>query len=74
MAGLGDTVAELLSRSRAAALKAENGEAQLRRVIDFGSNPGALRMAAVMLATYPEVFAAGALIAGLPYGAASGVS
>jgi len=27
-------------------------------------------MAAVMLATYPEVFAAGAIIAGLPYGAA----
>ena len=30
-------------------------------------------MAAVMLATYPEVFAAGAIIAGLPYGAASNV-
>jgi len=28
-------------------------------------------MAAVMLATYPEVFAAGAIIAGLPYGAAT---
>ena len=27
-------------------------------------------MAAVMLATYPEIFAAGAVIAGLPYGAA----
>ncbi|GAA4747779.1 PHB depolymerase family esterase [Sphingomonas daechungensis] len=30
-------------------------------------------MAAVMLATYPEVFAAGAVIAGLPYGVASTV-
>lgn len=28
-------------------------------------------MAAVMLATYPEVFAAGAIIAGLPYGSAT---
>ncbi len=31
-------------------------------------------MAAAMLATYPEVFAAGAIIAGLPYGAAGSVS
>lgn len=30
-------------------------------------------MAAAMLATYPELFAAGAIIAGLPYGSASGV-
>jgi poly(3-hydroxybutyrate) depolymerase len=30
-------------------------------------------MASVMLATYPEVFAAGAIIAGLPYGCASDV-
>jgi poly(hydroxyalkanoate) depolymerase family esterase len=30
-------------------------------------------MAAVMLATYPEVFAGGAIIAGLPYGCASNV-
>jgi feruloyl esterase len=30
-------------------------------------------MTAAMLATYPEVFAAGAIIAGLPYGAASNV-
>jgi poly(hydroxyalkanoate) depolymerase family esterase len=30
-------------------------------------------MTSVMLATYPEVFAAGAIIAGLPYGAASNV-
>jgi poly(hydroxyalkanoate) depolymerase family esterase len=31
-------------------------------------------MASVMLATYPEVFAGGAIIAGLPYGCASSVS
>ncbi len=31
-------------------------------------------MTSVMLATYPEVFAGGAIIAGLPYGAASSVS
>lgn len=30
-------------------------------------------MTAVMLATYPELFAAGAIIGGLPYGCASGV-
>src|SRR4051812_10161608 len=29
-------------------------------------------MASVMLATYPEVFAGGAIVAGLPYGSASG--
>ena len=31
-------------------------------------------MAAVMLAAYPDVFAGGAIIAGLPYGCASGVA
>jgi poly(3-hydroxybutyrate) depolymerase len=30
-------------------------------------------MTSVMLATYPEVFAAGAIIAGLPYGPATNV-
>jgi feruloyl esterase len=30
-------------------------------------------MASVMLATYPEVFAGGGIIAGLPYGAATGL-
>ena len=30
-------------------------------------------MTSVMLATYPEVFAAGAIIAGLPYGVATNV-
>ena len=30
-------------------------------------------MTSVMLATYPDVFAAGAIIAGLPYGTATNV-
>ncbi|MDO9707017.1 extracellular catalytic domain type 1 short-chain-length polyhydroxyalkanoate depolymerase [Paracraurococcus lichenis] len=40
-----------------------------RRVFLTGLSAGGA-MASVMLATYPEVFAAGAIIAGLPYGAA----
>jgi poly(hydroxyalkanoate) depolymerase family esterase len=42
------------------------------RVFVTGLSAGGA-MAAAMLATYPEVFAAGAIIAGLPYGVASGV-
>ncbi len=41
-----------------------------RRVFITGLSAGG-GMASVMLATYPEVFAAGAIIAGLPYGIAS---
>jgi poly(hydroxyalkanoate) depolymerase family esterase len=41
-----------------------------RRVFVTGLSAGGA-MTSVMLATYPEVFAAGAIIAGLPHGAAS---
>jgi len=44
-----------------------------RRVFVTGLSAGGA-MTSVMLATYPEVFAAGAIIAGLPYGAASNVA
>jgi poly(hydroxyalkanoate) depolymerase family esterase len=43
-----------------------------KRVFITGLSAGGA-MANVMLATYPEVFAAGAIIAGLPYGVASTV-
>ncbi|MES2472036.1 MAG: PHB depolymerase family esterase [Pseudomonadota bacterium] len=42
------------------------------RVFITGLSAGGA-MTAVMLATYPELFAGGAIIAGLPFGAASGV-
>jgi poly(hydroxyalkanoate) depolymerase family esterase len=41
-----------------------------RRIFVTGLSAGGA-MAAVMLATYPELFAGGAIIAGLPYGCAS---
>jgi poly(hydroxyalkanoate) depolymerase family esterase len=43
-----------------------------RRVFVTGLSAGGA-MASVMLATYPEVFAGGAIIAGLPYGCATSV-
>src|SRR5258705_1645466 len=53
-----------------------------RMVGDFGIDPHRIfvtglsaggAMASVLLATYPEVFAGGAIIAGLPYGCATSV-
>ncbi|MGY8668566.1 PHB depolymerase family esterase [Bradyrhizobium sp. UFLA05-109] len=46
--------------------------ADRRRVFVTGLSAGGA-MASVMLATYPEVFAGGAIIAGLPHGCASNV-
>jgi poly(3-hydroxybutyrate) depolymerase len=43
-----------------------------RRIFVTGLSAGGA-MTSVMLATYPELFAAGAIIAGLPYGSASSV-
>jgi poly(3-hydroxybutyrate) depolymerase len=43
-----------------------------RRIFVTGLSAGG-SMTAVMLATYPEIFAAGAVIAGLPYGIATNV-
>jgi poly(hydroxyalkanoate) depolymerase family esterase len=43
-----------------------------RKIFVTGLSAGGA-MASVMLATYPEVFAGGAIIAGLPYGCASNV-
>ena len=47
-------------------------EIDRRRVFVTGLSAGGA-MTSVMLATYPEVFAAGAIIAGLPYGTAANV-
>jgi poly(hydroxyalkanoate) depolymerase family esterase len=53
-----------------------------KMVLDHGINPARVfvtglsaggAMTSVMLATYPEVFAGGAIVAGLPYGAATTV-
>jgi len=46
--------------------------ADRRKVFVTGLSAGGA-MASVMLATYPEVFAGGAIIAGLPYGSANNV-
>ena len=47
-------------------------EIDTRRIFVTGLSAGGA-MTSVMLATYPEVFAAGAVIAGLPFGVASNV-
>ena len=44
-----------------------------RRIFVTGLSAGGA-MASVMLATYPELFAGGAIIAGIPYGCASGIT
>ena len=49
-----------------------SGDIDRNRVFVTGLSAGGA-MAVVMLATYPDVFAGGAVIAGLPYGSARGV-
>jgi poly(hydroxyalkanoate) depolymerase family esterase len=58
-------------RQMIARMVADRGIDQQRIFVTGLSAGGA--MTSVMLATYPEVFAAGAVIAGLPYGVASNV-
>lgn len=58
-------------RQMVATMVANHG-ADERRIFVTGLSAGGA-MASVMLATYPEVFAGGAIIAGLPYGAATNV-
>ena len=50
-----------------------DGRRRTASIRGASSSPGfppAARMTSVMLATYPEVFSAGAVIAGLPFGIA----
>jgi poly(hydroxyalkanoate) depolymerase family esterase len=71
----GDTArdsGEALSIRQMIATAIEKCGVDRRRIFVSGLSAGGA-MASVMLATYPEVFAGGAIIAGLPYGAASSV-
>ena len=61
---------EALSIRQMVAQAAALYESDLSRVYLCGLSAGGA-MAAAMLATYPEVFAGGAVLAGLPFGAAS---
>lgn len=58
-------------RQMVAAMVAEHGIDPARIFVTGLSAGGA--MASVMLATYPDVFAGGAIIAGLPYGTAASI-
>ena len=63
---------EALSIAQMIASMIERHALDRRRVFVTGLSAGGA-MAAVMLATYPEMFAGGAIIAGLPFGCASSV-
>ena len=64
---------EPLSIWQMVATMIERHNIALDRVFINGLSAGGA-MTSVMLATYPEVFAGGAIIAGLPFGTAAGVS
>lgn len=66
--GLGEaaSIASMIAAVR------EKHQVDSSRIYVTGLSAGGA-MAGVMLATYPELFAAGAIIAGMPYGCASGV-
>ena len=71
----GDTArdsGEALSIRQMMATASEKFDIDADRVFVTGLSAGGA-MASVMLATYPEIFAGGAIIAGLPFGAASSV-
>lgn len=71
----GDTtrdMGEALSIRQMIAQAVETFSVDRSRVFVTGLSAGGA-MASVMLATYPELFAGGAIIAGLPYGSASSV-
>jgi poly(hydroxyalkanoate) depolymerase family esterase len=59
-------------RAMVDAMRARHG-IDSKRIFVTGLSAGGA-MASVMLATYPELFAGGAIIAGIPYGCASGVA
>lgn len=64
---------EALSIRQMIATMVRNSGIDTDRIYITGLSAGGA-MTAVMLATYPEVFAAGAIIAGLPYGTATSMS
>ena len=64
---------EALSIRQMVAAAVEAHDLDESRVFVTGLSAGGA-MTSVMLATYPEVFAGGAIIAGLPYGSATNVS
>jgi poly(hydroxyalkanoate) depolymerase family esterase len=64
---------EALSIRQMIATMVETYDIDASRIFVTGLSAGGA-MASILLATYPEVFAGGAIIAGLPYGAASNVS